>query len=278
MLCNRFAGDALKKVRRLYEGQIEMNSQIVLCKGVNDGAELDFSVRQLADMYPYMRSLSVVPFGKTKYREGLEPLEKFTKEEARQVLSQLHQLQEEYLEKYGTRFVFASDEWYITAEYEVPKEEYYEGYGQLENGVGMVRSLMDEVAEEIAGRELSEVTKTVSMATGKLAGPILENCAREIQKKYPNITIHVYVIRNDFFGEDITVAGLITGQDLMKQLKGQELGEYLLLPDTMLRSGEEVFLDDYTLTDVKKTLQIPIRIVESDGMSLVRAVVEEKYE
>lgn len=278
MLCNRFAGDALKKVRRLYEGQIEMNSQIVLCKGVNDGAELDFSVRQLADMYPYMRSLSVVPFGKTKYREGLEPLEKFTKEEARQVLSQLHQLQEEYLEKYGTRFVFASDEWYITAEYEVPKEEYYEGYGQLENGVGMVRSLMDEVAEEIAGRELSAVTKTVSMATGKLAGPILENCAREIQKKYPNITIHVYVIRNDFFGEDITVAGLITGQDLMKQLKGQELGEYLLLPDTMLRSGEEVFLDDYTLTDVKKTLQIPIRIVESDGMSLVRAVVEEEYE
>lgn len=278
MLHNRFAGDALKKVQRLYENQIEMNSQIVLCKGINDGDELEYSIRELAKMYPYMRSLSVVPVGITKYREGLTPLEKFDREDAQKVLALLHGLQEEMLERLGTRFVFASDEWYITAGYAIPDEEYYEGYGQIENGVGMVRSLIDEVQEAIAESDGSDLSKEISMATGKLAGPILAQCAQEINKKYPNIKINIYVIRNDFFGEDITVAGLITGQDLIKQLKDQPLGEYLILPETMLRSGEDVFLDDYTVGDLKKTLQIPIRIVESDGMSLVNAVVEDEYE
>lgn len=278
MLHNRFAGDALKKVQRLYENQIEMNSQIVLCKGINDGDELEYSIRELAKMYPYMRSLSVVPVGITKYREGLTPLEKFDREDAQKVLALLHGLQEEMLERLGTRFVFASDEWYITAGYAIPDEEYYEGYGQIENGVGMVRSLIDEVQEAVAESDGSDVSKEISMATGKLAGPILAQCAQEINKKYPNIRINIYVIRNDFFGEDITVAGLLTGQDLIKQLKDQPLGEYLILPETMLRSGEDVFLDDYTVGDLKKTLQIPIRIVESDGMSLVNAVVEDEYE
>lgn len=278
MLHNRFAGEALQKVKRLYDGQIEMNSQIVLCKGINDGEELLFSVEELAKLYPYMRSLSVVPAGMTKYREGLTPLEKFSKEEARQVLDSIHSLQSKFLETLGTRFVFASDEWYINAEYPIPDEDYYEGYGQIENGVGMVRSLLDEVTEEVEKREGNLVCREVSIATGKLAGPILKKCAEKITKKYPNISIRVYVIRNDFFGEDITVAGLITGQDLIKQLKGKTLGDYLILPGTMLRSGEEVFLDDYTIDDLKKTLQIPIRIVESDGMSLVNAVVEEDYE
>ena len=278
MLHNRFAGEALQKVKKLYDGHIEMNSQIVLCKGINDGEELLFSVEELAKLYPYMRSLSVVPAGMTKYREGLTPLEKFSKEESRQVLASIHRLQNKYLETLGTRFVFASDEWYINADYPIPDEEYYEGYGQIENGVGMVRSLLDEVDDEMKHREGTMVCKQVSIATGKLAGPILEECAEKITEKYPNISIQVHVIRNDFFGEDITVAGLITGQDLINQLKAQELGEYLILPGTMLRSGEEVFLDDYTLDDLKKTLQIPIRIVESDGMSLVNAVVEENYE
>ena len=278
MLHNRFAGEALQKVKRLYDGQIEMNSQIVLCKGINDGEELLFSVEELAKLHPYMRSLSVVPAGMTKYREGLTPLEKFSKEEARAVLDTIHNLQNKFLETLGTRFVFASDEWYINAEYPIPDEEYYEGYGQIENGVGMVRSLLDEVTDEMESREESTVCKEVTIATGKLAGPILKACAEKITQKYPNISIQVYVIRNDFFGEDITVAGLITGQDLIKQLKERELGDYLILPGTMLRSGEEVFLDDYTIDDLKKTLQIPIRIVESDGMSLVNAVVEEDYE
>lgn len=278
MLHNRFAGDALKKVQRLYENQIEMNSQIVLCKGINDGDELEYSIRELAKMYPYMKSLSVVPVGITKYREGLTPLEKFDREDAQKVLALLHGLQEEMLERLGTRFVFASDEWYITAGYAIPDEEYYEGYGQIENGVGMVRSLIDEVQEAVAESAGSDVSKEISMATGKLAGPILAQCAKEINKKYPNIKINIYVIQNDFFGEDITVAGLLTGQDLIKQLKDQPLGEYLILPETMLRSGEDVFLDDYTVGDLKKTLQIPIRIVESDGMSLVNAVVEDEYE
>ena len=274
MLHNRFAGDALKKVKKLYEGGIEMNSQIVLCKGINDGKELDYSIEKLAEMAPFMRSLSVVPIGLTKFREGLAKVEKFQKEDANIVLDQIEAWQEKLLERLGTRFVFASDEWYLTAERPIPEESYYEGYGQIENGVGMVRSLIDEVVEGMETYAHSDKKRTISAATGVLAAPIIQTCVEEIQKKFPNVEVHVYTIINDFFGHDITVAGLITAQDLMKQLKDKPLGDALILPDTMLRSGEDVFLDDYTLEDVKKTLQIPIRIVESDGMSLIRAIVE----
>ena len=275
MLSNRFAGDALKKVRKLYENHIEMNSQIVLCKGINDGVELERSMKELSEMYPYMRSLSVVPVGLTKYREGLAPLEKFEKEDAIKVLDLIHSWQEKFLKQYGTRFVFASDEWYLTAGYPVPDESYYEGYGQLENGVGMIRSLVDEVTDALAEREGSDKKLEISLATGKLAGPLMEQVVELLHEKYPNIVVHIYVIRNDFFGEDITVAGLITGQDLEKQLTGQKLGEYLMLPEVMFRSGETVFLDDMTVEQLEKTLQIPIRIVESDGMSLINAMTDE---
>lgn len=274
LLHNRFAGDALKKLKRLYEGQIEMNSQIVLCRDLNDGKELDFSIEELAKLYPYMRSLSVVPVGITKYREGLEPLKKFEKEHANQVIDQIEAWQEQFLEKLGTRFVFASDEWYIVAGRELPEEDYYEGYGQIENGVGMVRSLVEEVKSGLEDFAGSDEKKKISTATGKLAAPIIKECAAYINQKFPNIEIQVCTIENEFFGKDITVAGLITAQDIMKQLKNVDLGEYLILPSTMLRSGEEVFLDDYTVEDLKKTLQIPIRIVESDGMSLIKAIVE----
>ena len=276
MLSNRFAGDALKKLRKLYENHIEMNSQIVLCKGINDGVELERSMEELSKMYPSMRSLSVVPVGLTKYRDGLAPLEKFEKADAIEVLNLIHSWQEKFLEKYGTRFVYASDEWYLTAEYPIPDEAYYEGYGQLENGVGMIRSLLDEVSDALSERNGSNKKMEISLATGKLAGPLMEQIVDLLHEKYPNIIVHIHVIRNDFFGENITVAGLITGQDLKKQLTGKSLGEYLLLPDVMFRSGETVFLDDMTVEQLEKTLQIPIRIVESDGMSLINAMTDEE--
>lgn len=274
MLCNRFAGDALDKITRLYEGGIEMNSQIVCCKGYNDGLELEKTIQDLSRYLPYMRSLSIVPVGITKYREGLAPLEKFYKEDAREVLSIIHKYQEHFLEEYGTRFVYASDEWYITAELPIPEEEEYEGYGQIENGVGMVRSLLEEFQYYYDTLTGDQRTKKISLATAMLATPIMHRFMEQIQEKYPNIIVNVYTIKNDFFGEDITVAGLLTGQDIIKQLKDKELGEYLILPSVLLRSGEEVFLDDYTLTDVEKSLNTTIRVVQSDGQSLIDSIID----
>ena len=276
MLNNRFAGDALKKIKRFYDAGITMNSQIVLCKGINDGTELEFTVRELEKYLPYMQSISVVPVGLTKYRDKLFPLEKFEREDAKKVLAQIQALQKEMLEKHGTCFIHASDEWFLTAGEPIPEADYYEGYGQLENGVGMVRSLMDEVSEALEGMEGDDRVRELSLATGMLIAPVMKELAALVCRKFPKITVHVYPIINHFFGEDITVAGLITGTDLMAQLKEQPLGDYLMLPSVMLRSGEDVFLDDFTLTEVQTTLQTPIRIVKSDGMSFVNTIIADK--
>lgn len=278
MLHNRFAGDALLKLKRLYDGGIEMNSQIVLCKGYNDKKELDYSILQLSKLFPVMQSLSVVPVGLTKYRENLAPLEKFNKAEALEVLGQIHKWQEIFLEKFGSRFVYASDEWYLTAGMELPPEEYYEGYGQIENGVGMVRSLIEEVKEYLECLTTDEKVgeKEISFATGVLAAPIIENLFDRVRQKYPQVRGKVYTIINDFFGHDITVAGLLTGRDIINQLKGKPLGKYLILPGVLLRSGEDVLLDDVRVKDIEETLQIPVRIVQSDGKSLVNAILEEE--
>lgn len=273
MLNNRFAGDALEKIERLYEGQIDMNSQVVLCKGVNDGEELDRTIGDLANMLPYMQSLSVVPLGKTKFREGLEDIPSFTAEDAKIVLGQIHKWQERLLKEHGTRFVFASDEWYIKAGLPIPGEEYYEGYGQIENGVGMVRSLIDEVMEYLETIPGDARNHRVSLATGVLASPVIEQLVNCVKEKFPNIDANVFTIRNDFFGHEITVAGLLTGTDIIDQLKGQDLGDYLILPDVLLRSGEEVLLDDLTLKDIQNALQTEIRIVKSDGKSFIDTVI-----
>lgn len=275
MLHNRFAGDALRHLERFYDNQIEMNSQIVLCKGINDGKELERTIEDLAKYYPYMQSLSVVPVGLTKYRDGLEQLEKFNREDSIKIIELIRKYQEKYLKELGTRFVHASDEWFIVGELPIPEEDYYEGYGQIENGVGMVRSLMDEVKEEIEKAAGDEKKRELSLATGKLAAPILKELIENMKEKYPNLTVHVYSIENDFFGKDITVAGLITGQDILAQLKEKKLGQYLLIPDVMLRSGERVLLDDITVDDLEKALQIPIRIVQSDGASFFHNIIDE---
>lgn len=274
MLHNRFAGEALKKVDILYEGGITMNGQIVLCKGENDGEELEKSIRDMTKYLPHLQSVSVVPVGLTKYRDGLYPLESFEKEDAKKVLETIHKWQKKIYEEYGTHFIHAGDEWYILAEEEVPEEERYDGYLQLENGVGMLRLLQNEFAETFAGLAGDDREKEISMATGVLAYPYLKKMIEQLQTKYPNITVHLYKIINNFFGEKITVAGLITGQDLIDQLKGQPLGDTLLLPCSMLRDGEEVLLDDVTLTDVKEALQVDIDIVKSSGQDFVEAIIK----
>lgn len=273
MLHNRFAGEALKKVDRLYEGGITMNGQIVLCKGINDGEELERSIRDLMKYAPQLQSVSVVPVGLSKYRDGLYPLQPFTKEDAKEVLHIIHKWQKKAYEEFGIHFIHGGDEWYILAEEELPEEERYDGYLQLENGVGMLRLLMNEFEDGYESLNGDEIDREVSVATGFLAYPYIKRMADRIMEKYPKSKIHVYGIRNDFFGELITVSGLITGQDLIGQLKGKALGEKLLLPCNMLRIEEQDFLDDVTLQDVKDALQVPVDIVKSSGQDFIDAVL-----
>ena len=274
MLNNRFAGEALKKLDVLYEAGTEMNGQIVLCKGVNDGKELNYTIEQLAKYAPYMQSVSVVPVGLSKFREGLYPLEPFTKEDACEVIDMIEGWQKKIYEKHNIHLIHASEEWYILAERELPEESRYDGYIQLENGVGMIRLLVEEVMDALDGKEDDGEAEEISMATGRLAFPYLKRLMGEIEKVYPGRKVNLYEIRNDFFGEMITVAGLITGQDLIAQLKGQNLGKRLLLPACMFKNGEEVFLDDITKTQAEDALQIPINIVKSSGYDLVDAVLD----
>lgn len=280
MLHNRFAGEALKKVDRLYEAEITMNGQIVLCRGINDGAELAYSIEKLTAYLPYLESVSVVPVGLSKYREGLFPLVPFGQEDAEAVIDLIESWQKKLYAEHGTHFVHASDEWYILAGRELPEEERYDGYLQLENGVGMLRLLLNEFEDVM--KELSvkrslpdeKPSGTVSMATGKLAYPYIRRMADKMEEAFPNIRILVYEIRNDFFGEQITVSGLLTGQDIAAQLKGRELGKRLLLPQNVLRSGEDVFLDDMHLSELEGTLQVKTDIVKSRGCDFVDSILK----
>lgn len=273
MLHNRFAGDALKKVDRLYEGGIQMNGQIVLCKGLNDGEELERSIQDLSKYLPLLQSVSVVPVGLTKYRDGLYPLEPFTKEDAIKVIDTIEKWQKIFYEAYGLHFIHAGDEWYIKAGREMPQETQYDGYLQLENGVGMIRLLQNEFLETFEELEGDDRELEISMATGYAAYAYLKEMVEKLEEKYPNVKVHLYKIKNEFFGEQITVSGLITGQDLMNQLKGKPLGTRLLLPCNMLRDGEEVFLDDTTLSDLKKTLQVELDVVKSSGQDLINVIL-----
>lgn len=276
MLHNRFAGEVLKYIKMLYEAEVPMNGQVVLCKGYNDGDELRRTIEDLLAVAPVMQSMSVVPSGVTKYREGLCPLLPFSKEDAGEVIDIIEGYQRIAMEKFGTHFVHASDEWYILAEREFPDEDNYDGYIQLENGVGMMRLLIDEFDEALKEYEGDDRVRTVSLATGKLAYPTLASFAEKIKTKFPNVDAKVYMIRNDFFGETITVSGLITGGDLINQLKDKELGETLLIPGNMLKADEDIFLDDITLDVVESDLQIHINVVKSNGELLLKTILGEE--
>lgn len=278
MLHNRFAGGALKQVKKLYDAGITMNGQIVLCKNINDGAELERSISDLTAYLPHLESVSVVPVGLSKYRDGLYPLEPFDKEDAKQVIECIHRWQKKIYQEYGTHFIHASDEWYVLAEEELPEAERYDGYLQIENGVGMLRSLLDEFEEamtqvESEKRKYDVCGKEMSLVTGQLAYPYISYMAEEMMRCFPQLTLHVYAIINEFFGEQITVSGLLTGQDMIRQLQGKSLGDRILLPQNVLRSGEDYFLDDITVGDMEKALQVQVDIVKSSGYDFVHTVL-----
>lgn len=280
MLNNRFAGEALKKVDRFAQAGISMNGQIVLCRNINDGKELDYSIEQLLKYIPLLGSVSVVPSGLTKYREGLFPLEAFTKEDALRVIHQIHGWQAHCMSAYGIHFVHASDEWYLLAGLEVPSAEVYDGYLQLDNGVGMLRLFADEfhatledLKEEVvlnsSLKQLLVSVSPVSFATGKAAYGVLSQLVSELCEVVPDLKVYGYQIENHFFGDNITVAGLITGGDLLKQLKGESLGTRLLLPESMLRANEDVFLDDMCVSELESALQVEVDIVKSSGQEFL---------
>ena len=241
---------------------------------------MERSIRDLTKYLPNLESVSVVPVGLSKYRDGLYPLEPFIKEDACQVIDTIEAWQKKIYGEYGLHFIHASDEWYIMAEREMPEEERYDGYLQLENGVGMLRLLCNEFEEALCheksrhGTTVSSTKKReVSIATGKLAYPYLRKMADQVQEVFPEYEISVYPITNHFFGERITVSGFLTGQDIMAQLMDKKLGEKLLLPQNVLRSGEDVFLDDIHLPELEKTLQVPIDIVKSSGYDLLNSIL-----
>ena len=275
MLHNRFAGEIFDKVKRLKDAGIIMNGQIVLCKNVNDGEELERSIRDLSGFIPNIESVSVVPVGLSDHREGLYPLEPFNREDAREVIACIEKWQKKLYEEYGTHFIHASDEWYLLAGYEMPEEERYDGYLQLENGVGMIRLLTEEFHEGLKEAVTDGKKRHVTIATGHSAVGTIRKLAEELCEKFPNVTVDVYEIVNHFFGEQITVSGLMTGTDLKEQLQGKDLGETLLLPVNILRSGEDVqiLLDDITIPELENTLQIPISIVQSNGQDLVDKIL-----
>lgn len=273
LLGNKAGGESLEAMRRFGRAGIIMNGQIVLCPGYNDGEQLQ---RTMEDMAAWgFNSCSVVPVGLTKFREGLSKLKPVDRETAGQVIDQVDAFGKICLERYGSRKFFCSDELYIRAGRELPGEEYYEDYVQIENGVGMLRSL---IAEFEAGLELEDGAVEASpytIATGAGARPFLQELA-DMAREKTGATGQVVAIMNDFFGRSIDVAGLITGGDLIAQLKGKDLGGRLLIPVNMLRHGGDVFLDDLHVSDVERALGVPVTVVEQDGFDLLDAMLGRK--
>lgn len=278
MMHNRFAGEKLKYLRMIADSGLMLNCQIVCCPDVNDGEELIRTLNDLSDLMPNIQSVAVVPVGLTKYREGLFPLKCFNKDNAGDVVDIIESKQKECLEKYGTRMVYPADEFYILAERELPPTEFYEDYPQYENGVGLMRSLEDELEEALKTCSVISNKRKVTVATGAAAFEFHQMLARKIMSKFPEIEIRVEKIINRFFGETITVAGLVTAGDLIQQLSGKDLGNELIIPKVMLKADEPVFLDDLTVSDVEKALDIKVTASANDGFEYLDKLLGIDYQ
>ncbi len=274
MLKNPRAVEIMKQMRQFYNARIVMNGQIVLCRGINDGAALERTLTDLMEFVPMMQSLSIVPVGLTKYREGLYPLEPFTREDARALIRQVEPWREKCFKQYGLHFVHLADEFYILAEEPLPPKEAYDGYLQIENGVGMMRLFLDEAEEAIAAIPAdAKGSGTVSVVTAQCAYPFIQDTVDRILERVPGGKVQVFCIRNDFFGEHITVTGLLTGKDILNQLQDKDLGDLILLPGNLLRSDAPILLDDVTVEALKEALQTEIDSVQSSGRDFVHQIV-----
>lgn len=273
MMNNRFAGEKLKYLKQMTDSGIKLNCQIVLCPELNDGEELKRTLSDLGELMPNISSIAVVPVGLSKFREGLYPLKCFDKDSAGEALDIISEFQNKFLENYGTRLVFPSDEFFLIAERKIPGSDYYEDFAQYENGVGMLRSLEDEFMQALECSDYDNQNRKISIATGYSAYNTIKKLAGLAEKKYSGLKCELYSIRNDFFGETITVSGLITATDILKQLENKNLGNELLISSSMLRRDTDVFLDDLTVSDVENRLNVKIIPVENDGFALLDAIL-----
>ena len=274
MLGNKNARQSLEYMRQFAKAGIVMNGQIVVCPGWNDGDQLRRTMQDIMDMG--FAGCSVVPVGITKYRKGLAKLRPVDKETARDIISIAEEYGQKCLEKFGTRLFFCADELFLKAELPLPQEDYYEGYRQLENGVGMLRSLEADFMIALEDEALPENPTPFTIATGTAAAPHLTMLLQQAQARFPGLQGQVVAIENDFFGHTIDVAGLLTGQDIAAQLKGRVEGR-VLIPLHMLRHGETVFLDDYTVERLSEELGVPVQVVGIDGGDLADAMFEATY-
>jgi len=277
MMVNPRAGEVLEYLDVLHDAGISMRGQIVLCRGINDKDKLDKTMRDLARLYPQMESVSVVPAGLTAYREGLYPLEPFTPEECREVIEQVSAFADECLMKYGSRIFFASDEFYVKSETPLPPYEYWEEFTQIENGVGMLSSFEHEFMTALLTltEEDAKCARRVSVATGEAAYGMISKCIAALKDKCPNLKVNVYKIKNNYFGGEVTVTGLLTGADLYSQLQNEDLGEELLLSRNMLRAEGDLFLCGETPEGLSEKLGVKIRFTENDGADFLFSLLGE---
>ena len=275
MLNNRFADKLLGYMDKLAAANIEMNLQIVLCRNINDGEVLDKTIKDLAGYFPHARSLSVVPIGLTRYRDGLFPMEPFDKESSLDVINQVTSWQKKLKNEIGSSFVFIADEFYLNAGVEFPPYESYEDFPQIENGVGMISLMLYEFNEYLDTLNQRKLNKVVSLATGTAAFEFISSLCKRLEEKFEGLKVNVYAIKNEFFGGKISVSGLLTGKDIVEQLKDKELGEYLCLPKNLLRDGETVLLDDMDLKDIEKELNIKIKITGESGSDFIKTITED---
>ncbi len=281
MLGNRFAGNVMEKIRKLTEGGIKVNAQIVLCRGINDSSELDRTIRELSGLFPGLVSISVVPVGLTKWREGLYKLKPFDQKSSFNVVEQVTAWQQELYKKYGTRIVYLADEFYIMAQMELPSCEEYEDFPQIENGVGLMSLLLEGFYEHIRNNgemldfHMKQIrgVRELTIATGVCPYNYIKQMAQFLEKRYNNLKIAVVPIKNNFFGENVTVTGLITGCDLVSQLTDKQLGDEILISKSMLRSGEELFLDDYTVDMVSQKLKKRVVIADNNPQDFINKIL-----
>lgn len=270
MMKNKRAGETLKYLEQLAAHGIRLNTQLVLCPGINDGKELERSLNDLGKLMPQIESIAAVPVGLTDYRDGLEPLRLYTKEEAGEVIDTIERFAAKCYEKYGTRVAYASDEFYLKAGRPLPDYEYYGEFAQLDNGVGLVTSLRHDFLDCLETEEFEPKPFHAAIATGKLAVDLLRELAEAAMKKYPQVKLDVYAIENRFFGKHITVAGLVTGKDLIDQLREQGITAHtLLIPSVMLRYEKDKFLDDVTIEEVEQALDVKLIWCENDGYDVL---------
>lgn len=275
MMKNKRAGECLDIIPKLAESGIEINTQLVLCPGINDGDELRYSLEELGKLYPGVRSIAAVPVGVTKYREGLFEMPEYNSETAGEVIDIISSFGDAFKEKHGTRLAYAADEFYLKAGRKIPDGDYYENYSQIENGVGMWTSTKEEFLSALESSDYSGKEKEISIATGVAAYPLMKELSEAVSAKYPEIRVDVYSIVNDFFGHSITVAGLVTGGDLINQLKDKKLKGRLLIPSVMLRSEGDIFLDDVSLEEAERELGVEITPVSCDGCELADIILSE---